>query len=464
MQRARPELQPQRVPRRIPVPRWRSAIALYAASLVTLFLMPMGHHWNFVDIHVYRQGGLAVAHGHPLYDATFNHGQLPFTYPPAAAVLFTVLGPLSDYCSQIFATVCSLSLLPLTLRFALRLAPSSEWLSSREATRLALTCASGAIWFEPVWTTLRYGQINVLVAALILFDLSRKEDCRIKGVAIGVAAGLKITPLIFVVYLAASGRRRAASMALAAFGGTIALSVAVAPRDAWTFWVHDVLDAGRPGKVENAADQNLRGTLARLLHTEHVEGLWLAAALATAAAGLALAVRMVRSEKHSANCAEAMRRLNGLNGQDQARSNDEAGGYALCAVTGLLVSPISWTHHWVEAVPALMVLLVRAYRHRETAALIGGIAAAAVGCSQVTWRVPVSGFVGDVELHEHGVQLVASNAYVIVGLAALGWAAFAGARIGRGTDTAMPAPRQGSDESRHDGRPRRRGGPREARA
>ncbi|MBR7832750.1 DUF2029 domain-containing protein [Actinospica durhamensis] len=389
-----------RAPRRIPVPRLPVAAALYAVSMLVLFLTPMGHHWNFVDIFVYRQGGLAVVHGQGLYVASFNHGQLPFTYPPAAALLFTGLGLLSNYLAQILATVCSLCLLPLALRFALRLTPFCQWFDAGEATRLALACAAGALWFEPVWTTLRYGQINVLIAALILFDLGRAEGRRTKGMGIGIAAGLKVTPLIFVVYLAATGRLRSAATALATLAGTIALSFAVVPHDAWTYWVHDVLDSGRPGKVENAADQNLRGALSRILHTEQVEGVWIVAALVTAAVGLTLAVRAWR------------------------RGNDEAGGYALCSLTGLLVSPISWTHHWVEAVPALMLVLLRAYRHRRTAVLVGGALAAALGVSQITWRVPVSGFAGTLELHEHGAALLASNAYVIAGVIALCWAAY----------------------------------------
>ena len=391
---ARPE-------RRIPVPSLRVAIVVYAVALAALWVSPMGHHWNHVDILVYRQGGLAVLHGKGLYVPSFNHSELPFTYPPISALLFIVLGPLSNYTAPLFATVCSLALLPLTLRFALRLAPFSRWLSASEATRLGLTAAAAAIWFEPLWTTLRYGQINVLIAALILFDLSRSDDRRWKGVAIGVAAGLKMTPLIFIVYLAATRRYRAAATALAGFVGTIALSFAVMPTDARIYWTQDVLNANRPGKMENAANQTLRGALSRLLHTENVQDAWLLAALIVAVLGIFLAVRAYR------------------------RDGDDAGGFALCALTGLLVSPISWTHHWVEAIPALMLVLFKAYRSRSTPLLVGCLAAAAVGYSQITWRVPVSNFTQTVELHENAVQLLCSNAYVIVALAALAWTAAA---------------------------------------
>jgi hypothetical protein len=399
-------------PRRIPVPRLRFAAALYALSLIVLWLTPVGHNWNFVDIDVYRQGGLAVIHGTGLYVPGFNRHQLPFTYPPVSALLFTGLGMLSGFLAHVFATVCSLVLLPFTLRCALRLEPFAPWVSAADSTRLALAAAAFAVWFEPMWTTLRYGQINVLIAALVLFDLSRSDDRRFKGVAIGIAAGLKLTPLIFVVYLAATRRYRAAATALATFAATIAVSFAVVPTDARTYWIHDVLDATRPGKVENAANQTLRGALSRLLHTENVEGAWLGAALIVAAAGLFLAVRA------------------------QRRGRDDAAGFALCSLTGLLVSPISWTHHWVEAIPALMLVLLKAYRDRHTALLAGCVLAAAVGYSRITWRVPISSFTGDVELHEHGVQLLWSNAYVIAGLLALAWAG-AAARRSRGTAAAQ---------------------------
>jgi hypothetical protein len=381
------------------VPSLRVSLAVYAVALLALWLSPMGHHWNHVDILVYRQGGLAVLHGQGLYVPSFNNHQLPFTYPPISALLFTPLAVFSNYTAPLLANLCSVVLLPLALRFALRLSPFSRWLTASEATRLGLTAAAAALWFEPMWTTLRYGQINVLIAALIVFDLSRPSERRWKGVAIGIAAGLKMTPLIFIVYLAATRRYRAAATALAAFAGTIALSFALVPTDARIYWTQDVLNANRPGKVENSANQTLRGALSRLLHTENVQDAWLLAAVLVAALGLVLAVRA------------------------QRRGDDDASGFALCALTGLLVSPISWTHHWVEAIPALMLVLLKAYRDRSTPLLIGCVLAAAVGYSQITWRVPVSNFTQTVELHENGVQLLFSNAYVLAGLVALAWAA-----------------------------------------
>jgi len=132
---------------------------------------PLGHHWPFVDLEVYRLGGHAILNGAHLYELLFP-GALAFTYPPLSAMAFTLLAPL----------------------------------------RLALLAAAGALWLEPMWSTLHYGQIDLLIAALVLYDLSRPDASRWKGAPIGLATGLKLTPAIFAVYLLLSRRYRAAAV------------------------------------------------------------------------------------------------------------------------------------------------------------------------------------------------------------------------------------------------------------
>ena len=108
-----------------------------------------------------------------------------------------------------------------------------------------------------------------------------------------------------------------------------------------------------------------------------------------------------------------------------ARRGDEALGFSLCAVTGLLVSPISWSHHWVIAIPALLVAGVavgRAYR-------AGNIAAAALGAAGIT-TIAVIGWTG-LALQVSGSDwlglppgaVARSVAYAFIGLAVLALAA-----------------------------------------
>lgn len=376
--------------------------ALYAVSIAGLLLSHLGHGWGFVDLAVYRDGGEAALDGAHLYGLRFP-GALAFTYPPAAALLFTGLTVPGASVAEALMTAASLLALPAMLGFALRLAPVPTWLARGEAIRLALLASAAAIWLEPVWTTLRYGQIDVLIGALILYDLSRPDSVRHKGVAIGLASGLKLTPAIFALYLLLSGRSRAAANSAAVFCASVALGFATIPGDSREYWGGAFIDSSRVGRIENTANQALRGAYARVLHSPNVQTLWLCTALVIGVAGMTLAVAA-------------------------ARRGDEADGFSLCALTGLLVSPISWSHHWALAVPVLLLFALGAYRRSSLAALGAAGAVAIVACSHVIWWVPVNRPLHS-ELHLDALQLVFADAYVLVGLCALALAAWRTLRL-----------------------------------
>jgi hypothetical protein len=352
----------------------------------------MGHGWGFVDLAVYRYGAQGVLDGAHLYALRFP-GALAFTYPPVAALLLLPLTLLRMAVLEPIVTAGSVVLLPVTLGCALRLAPVRDWLSKERAIRIALLASALAIWLEPVWTTLRYGQIDLLVAALILYDLSRPDGARWKGAGIGLATGLKLTPGIFAVYLLLTRRYRAAAISLGMFATTVAVGFMALPTDSREYWRGAFLDPSRVGRIENAANQSLRGSLARLLHTLDVQLWWLCMAALVGVAGLALAVRAGR------------------------RGND-ASGFSLCALSALLVSPISWSHHWVLAIPALLLSALGAWRLRSRARSTAVALAIAVGCSHVIWWVPVN-HPRHSELHLDAGQLVFADAYVLLGLTAL---------------------------------------------
>jgi hypothetical protein len=374
------------------LPRPGLCAALYGGSILVLLLSHMGRGWGFVDLTIYRYGGEAALEGAHLYALRFP-GALAFTYPPFAALLFTSLTVPSMTVLRPLLTAGDLLLLPAMLGFALRLAPVSGWLSRSQAIRVALLAAAGAIWLEPVWTTLRYSQIDLLIGALVLYDLSRPDGSRWKGAAIGVAIGLKLTPVIFALYLLLSRRYRAAAVSAAAFCGTLALAFLVLPGDSREYWGGAFIDSSRVGRIENAANQSLRGALARLVHSLDVQTAWLCVAVAVGLVGMATAVAA-------------------------ARRGDEARGFALCAITGLLVSPVSWSHHWTLAVPALLAVALGAYRKGSIAGLAASAAAATLALSHVIWWVPVNR-PRHSELHLGSLQLLYADAYVLAGLGAL---------------------------------------------
>jgi alpha-1,2-mannosyltransferase len=368
--------------------------AVYLVSAAVCCALAVRSQAHFVDLRVYRMGGAAVLHGGRLYQVRLVW--LPFTYPPFAAVVFAALAVVPWKVAVIVLAGASVVALPAALYLVLRLPGPVREQARERAWTLALAVAAAAIWLEPARATLGYGQVNILLTAAVLYDLSLPDTARRKGVMIGLAAGLKLTPAIFVVYLLVTGRGRAAAIAAAAFAGTVAAGFAVLPADSAWFWAGRFASPGHVSPVQNPQNQSLYGALARVMHTAHVLPVWLPLAAAVAGAGLALAAAA-------------------------SRRGDEALGFSLCAATGLLISPISWIHHWVIVIPALLVAGLtagRAYRSGNVAAAVLVTAAitaiAVIGWIQLAGDTPRSGW-----LALPAWALVRSVSYVLIGLAVL---------------------------------------------
>jgi alpha-1,2-mannosyltransferase len=349
---------------------------------------------HFVDLRVYRMGGSAVLHGEHLYQLRLV--QLPFTYPPFAAVVFTILAAVPWTVAVTGLTAASAVALPTALYLVQRLPGPVRQPDRATAWAVALAAATAAVWLEPASATLGYGQVDILLTAAVLYDLSLPDTARRKGVMIGLAAGLKLTPGIFVAYLLVTGRRRAAATATAVFAGTVAAGFVALPASSAWFWAGRFASPGHVSPIQDPQNESLAGALARTMQTAHVLPAWLPLAAVVAAAGLALAAAA-------------------------ARRGDEALGFGLCAVTGLLVSPISWIHHWVIAIPALLVAGLaagRAYRAGNVPAAVlvtvAITAVAVIGWTGLAGETPRSGW-----LALPAWVLVRSVSYVLIGLAVL---------------------------------------------
>jgi alpha-1,2-mannosyltransferase len=323
-------------------------------------------------------------------------GELPFTYPPFAAVVFTGLAVVPWRVAVTVLTGASMVALPAALYLVLRLPGPSRMSAAGPAWKLALAVATAAIWLEPARATLGYGQVDILLTAAVLCDLSLPDTARGKGLLTGLAAGLKLTPAIFAVYLLITGRQRAAATAAAVFAGTVAAGFAALPASSAWFWAGRFAAPGHVSPVQDPQNQSLAGALARALHTAGILPAWLPLAAAVAVAGLSLAAAA-------------------------SRRGDEALGFGLCAVTGLLISPISWIHHWVIVIPALLVAgltAARAYRSGNvaTAVLVTAVitASAVIGWIELAGETPRSGW-----LALPAWALVRSVAYVLIGLTVL---------------------------------------------
>jgi alpha-1,2-mannosyltransferase len=178
---------------------------------------------------------------------------------------------------------------------------------------------------------LRFGQVSVLVVLAVLADALGVVRPRFAGVATGVAAAVKLTPLVFVPYYWLSGRRRVAAVATGTFVACTGLAWAVLPYDSVRFWTERIFDTGGLGALATGGNQSLNGALLRL-HVAAPVRLAVLATVGTAVVVVAL-VRASRAWRHG----------------------EPLAGAVVVGAAGLVFSPISWTHHQVWLVLAALL-------------------------------------------------------------------------------------------------------------
>ena len=364
-----------------------------AATFVTLALATSGKRSPMIDLQIYRWAGLLAVHSGDLYGGYFPHHHLPFTYPPMAALVFAVMAAIPMSVLRWLVTVTSISCLIATLWLTWGM------LGYRRSARAGATLAAAGVtlWLQPVLQTLWLGQINLILMLVIVADLCLPDSARFKGVGVGLAAGFKLVPLIFIPYLLLTRRFRAAGVSLATFALTIAFSQVLLPAQSQKFWFGRLfLDSSRSGNIAYVGNQSLHGTLARLVSSQSAEKpYWLVVSMIIGVAGLLLAART-------------------------ARRGYEMIGILTCGLTGLLISPISWSHHWVWVAPALVVAVDVAVRIRGPS-WRRWVRWAALATLAAPFFVLPEGLVPAIAVQgarEHGIELVTGNLYVLDGLVA----------------------------------------------
>ncbi|GAA0602068.1 hypothetical protein GCM10010174_17650 [Kutzneria viridogrisea] len=332
---------------------------------------------DFIDLSVYRAGAQALLAGQPLYEGKIAGGMFSFTYPPFAAILFAplALGPAQLWQALVF--LANLVLLYLAVRLCLRTAKPAQ----------VLAASAVLFWLEPVSWTVYLGQINLLLLVILLWDLGSDRPGRWRGIGVGIAAGIKLTPLIFVAYLLVTRQFRAAGIALATTAVTVLIGLAFAPADTIGYWSGTFLRTDRVGEVASAMNQSINGTLARLLGVANPPtALWLAIAVPVAALGLlGAALAHQRGERLLA--------------------------ITVCGLTGAAVSPISWSHHWIWFVP-LAILVHRRSKWLAAAFVLVLFAWPVHFLTGHRMDVPALGVIGLPPWH--GLDLVYANLYLLV--------------------------------------------------
>lgn len=401
--------------RRLP---WAAGAGLILSLILVAVYLVTGSGgsltWRFyIDAAVYRAGGQFVLDGAQLYhdrlvvggeETGFGETSLPFTYPPFAALLFVPLAWFSQTTAGVLLAAGNILLAgAVTWLLIDALLPARP--DSSRAARAALI--TGAVLplvlvAEPVRETIFFGQINLLLMLLVLLGtVARTPGAQswTGGIFVGLAAAIKLTPAVFGLYFLVQRRWAAAAATFGSFLLFTGLAALFLPRDSVDYWTATLSDTGRIGGADYAANQSLKGLLSRVLGPEHPANSTLWLLLVLGLVGLITA---------------AMLRLQRVGG-----TQDQLTRVALLTLASLvagLCSPVSWSHHWVWLLPAVLVLVAAAGR------LSGPERLGAVSLATITALV---GLIGPHWLlpHRDGAEVLwpwwaqlTGSSYVVVGI------------------------------------------------
>lgn len=390
--------------------RWLIVLCLigFGASLaifVVLDARSPGQRWAMLDLQIYRWGGSLARHSGNIYSGHFTGYHLRFTYPPISALAFAALSLIHLAALKWIVTISSISALIIALWITLG---SIGYKATANRIALTLGAVAATLWLQPVQETLSFGQVNIILMLMVIADLCAQRRPWPKGVGVGLAAGFKLTPLIFVPYMLLTRQYRAAAVAMATFLLSVFGPFILLPGQSNNFWFHGLfMNSHRAGNNAYAGNQSLNGALARLAGSvQAAHPYWLVCAVVIGVLGLALAT-------------------------GTARRGQQTAGVLICSLTGLLISPVSWSHHWVWAAPAFVVAVnlitgndngnkvdqAPSVRRNWIAHL--GIIALTIPffvLPQSLVSVSVAQGTG-----QNLLQLALSDLYVLVGLALMGW-------------------------------------------
>lgn len=340
--------------------RARADVPLAALLLIVLGCLANALPKLYADVDVYRLGALTLLDGHSVYHqlpVSAIGGDLPYTYPPSSVLLFVPLALVPAWLGYPLVTAATAyALVPLVKVYASG-APELRRLLGRPW--MVFLAAIALLLGHPVANTVYWGQINVILMTMVALDVLSPNPRWPRGLLIGLAAAVKLTPAGFALIFLLRGDRRALLTAAAGFAAATAVAFVFMPADSVFYWTDRVFNATSLRIGGPLANESLFASLEKL----GLDGVPLTVLGAT---GVAAIVAMTWSGTRRA-----------------LADGDPAMALGVTAAGDLLLSPISWSHHWVLALPTAALVLVRGYqRHDGPLLLAGGLAVA------IVWLAP----------------------------------------------------------------------------
>jgi alpha-1,2-mannosyltransferase len=327
---------------------WPAVSAVVAVTGVTV--LALAH--QEIDLATYLLGG-AHAQSSALFRVTLPADNLGFTYPPFSAFLFAPFAHLPLRVCEVAFSWFNLAGVFALLMVSLRAVCAS--LDRRTIVWWSLALLLPVLLFDPVRQTFLLGQINILLALLVAADMTLDLPIP-RGILVGLAAAIKVTPIILVPYLFLTRQSRAGFRAIGAFGAAALVAAIASPANSWNYWTHYIRDPQRAGMLSWIGKQGLLGAIERAVgHTLTTPTTFLIV-VTTAAVGLLVAAGAYR------------------------RSSPVL-GFLVVEATESLANPVSWSHHfiWVVLLVAWLALAEDRPRYGEWLAL---------GVSLLFWSAP----------------------------------------------------------------------------
>lgn len=406
------------------------------------------------DVYVYWYALNNWFSGNSLYDwyALPDYKMYPFTYPPFGA---WVLSPLTwfDY-----ETAARLMIMAIALQTAVIVALVGRSLGWSWGSAFAI-----APWvailvqqcLEPFTQSVGFAQVNTAMMALVMIDVAAPPSWKGRGVASGLAAAIKLTPAIAVlIFLLRRQWRSAITMVATSLAVTL-LSWVISPGESARFFFDAMWDPQRAGDAYYTSNQNLKGFVARALPENTWSIAWaITVALAlVAAVWLCLRIQAAATSvvtPHVASDDAAPGPLNAAAPATGATASAAlaapAGDAVELAVSdavaapvlpenlatlltaavimslGLLVSPITWSHHWVWGLASVVALIAVALRLKSAPLAAVALVQGALFIMAPHWWFS-HGQVN--ELHWNVVEQLVGSSYTLAAIAsgvALAWA------------------------------------------
>lgn len=334
---------------------WGWPIASAGAALVGVTVLALAH--TQIDLATYLLGG-AHARSGDLFNVTYPATHLGFTYPPFSALLFAPLAHLPTRLCQVVFSWLNLASVFLLMVACLRAVSRTE--ERRTVLWWALVLLVPVILLDPVRQTLLLGQVNILLTLMVVADMTLELPLP-RGILVGLAAAIKITPLILIPYLFLTRQGRSGLRALATFLGAGVAAYILAPASSWAFWTHYVRDPQRAGMLSWIGNQGLVAVIERIAGRVLTTPTTFLVVATVSAFGVVL-------------------------GAMAFRRSSPVLGFLVVEATESLANPVSWSHHfvWVVLLIAWLALAEDRPRYGERWAL----ATAVVFWAAPTWWAP----------------------------------------------------------------------------